>query len=134
MGAEQLVMRMLSSVGNINSQNLRTGNLTDEDWKKLTMAMGTLSNSGIFIDDTPGIRVCRHPRQMSAAQTGTWFGNGHNRLSAIDSRESPECGKPAARSFGNFPIIKRACPGIGSPVIAFPSFQEVWNSARINDR
>lgn len=69
MGAEQLVMRMLSSVGNINSQNLRTGNLTDEDWKKLTMAMGTLSNSGIFIDDTPGIRVadirakCRRLKQ-----------------------------------------------------------------------
>ena len=69
MGAEQLVMRMLSSVGNINSQNLRTGNLTDEDWKKLTMAMGTLSNSGIFIDDTPGIKVtdirakCRRLKQ-----------------------------------------------------------------------
>lgn len=69
MGAEQLVMRMLSSEGNINAQNLRTGSLTDEDWEKLTLAMGSLSNAGIFIDDTPGIRVaemrskCRRLKQ-----------------------------------------------------------------------
>ena len=69
MGAEQLVMRMLCAEGNINAQNLRTGSLTDEDWRKLTMAMGSLSNSGIFIDDTPGIRIteirskCRRLKQ-----------------------------------------------------------------------
>lgn len=57
MGAEQLVMRMLCAEGNINAQNLRTGDLSDEDWRKLTMAMGSLSNAGIFIDDTPGIKV-----------------------------------------------------------------------------
>src|SRR5690606_36756978 len=57
MGAEQLVMRMLCAEGNINAQNLRTGSLTDEDWRKLTMAMGSLSNSGIYIDDTPGVRI-----------------------------------------------------------------------------
>ena len=56
MGAEQLVMRMLCAEGNINAQNLRTGSLTDEDWGKLTMAMGSLSNAGIFIDDTPGVQ------------------------------------------------------------------------------
>ncbi|MED3347064.1 DnaB-like helicase C-terminal domain-containing protein, partial [Bacillus thuringiensis] len=71
MGAEQLVMRMLCAEGNINAQNLRTGNLTEEDWGKLTMAMGSLSNSGIYIDDTPGIRVseirakCRRLKQES---------------------------------------------------------------------
>ncbi|WP_409290857.1 replicative DNA helicase [Peribacillus sp. SCS-37] len=69
MGAEQLVMRMLCAEGNINAQNLRTGSLTDEDWRKLTMAMGSLSNSGIFIDDTPGVRIseirskCRRLKQ-----------------------------------------------------------------------
>lgn len=69
MGAEQLVMRMLCAEGNINAQNLRTGALTDEDWRKLTMAMGSLSNSGIYIDDTPGIRIgeirskCRRLKQ-----------------------------------------------------------------------
>lgn len=69
MGAEQLVMRMLCAEGNINAQNLRTGSLTDEDWGKLTMAMGSLSNSGIFIDDTPGVKIgelrskCRRLKQ-----------------------------------------------------------------------
>lgn len=69
MGAEQLVMRMLCAEGNINAQNLRTGSLTDEDWRKLTMAMGSLSNAGIYIDDTPGIKIgeirskCRRLKQ-----------------------------------------------------------------------
>lgn len=69
MGAQQLVMRMLCAEGNIDSQRLRTGKLTPEDWEKLTMAMGSLSNAGIFIDDTPGIRVsdirakCRRLKQ-----------------------------------------------------------------------
>ncbi|WP_369802767.1 replicative DNA helicase [Sporosarcina sp. P16b] len=57
MGAEQLVMRMLCAEGNIDAQVLRTGNLEADDWRKLTMAMGSLSNAGIFIDDTPGLRV-----------------------------------------------------------------------------
>jgi replicative DNA helicase len=69
MSAQQLVMRMLCAEGNINAQNLRTGSLTPEDWGKLTMAMGSLSNAGIYIDDTPGIRVseirakCRRLKQ-----------------------------------------------------------------------
>jgi replicative DNA helicase len=69
MGAEQLVSRMLCAEGNIDAQRLRTGSLEAEDWSKLTMAMGSLSNAGIFIDDTPGIRVndirskCRRLKQ-----------------------------------------------------------------------
>ncbi|MFK3961169.1 replicative DNA helicase [Pseudalkalibacillus hwajinpoensis] len=69
MGAEQLVMRMLCAEGNIDAQRLRTGGLTGDDWQKLTMAMGSLSNAGIYIDDTPGIRVgdirakCRRLKQ-----------------------------------------------------------------------
>ncbi|WP_226528218.1 replicative DNA helicase [Metabacillus niabensis] len=71
MGADQLVMRMLCAEGNIDAQRLRTGSLTPEDWGKLTMAMGSLSDSGIYIDDTPGIRVseirakCRRLKQES---------------------------------------------------------------------
>jgi replicative DNA helicase len=69
MGAQQLVMRMLCAEGNIDAQRLRTGKLIEEDWQKLTMAMGSLSNAGIYIDDTPGIRVndirakCRRLKQ-----------------------------------------------------------------------
>ncbi|WP_010308265.1 replicative DNA helicase [Kurthia senegalensis] len=69
MGAEQLVMRMLCAEGNIDAQVLRTGALTAEDWSKLTLAMGTLSRAGIYIDDSAGIRVndirakCRRLKQ-----------------------------------------------------------------------
>ncbi|WP_330948785.1 replicative DNA helicase [Virgibacillus sp. MG-45] len=69
MGAEQLVQRMLCAEGNIDAQRLRNGQLESEDWGKLTMAMGSLSNAGIYIDDTPGIRVseirskCRRLKQ-----------------------------------------------------------------------
>jgi replicative DNA helicase len=69
MGADQLVMRMLCAEGNINAQSLRTGDLSPEEWEKLTMAMGSLSNAGIYIDDTPGVRVneirakCRRLKQ-----------------------------------------------------------------------
>ncbi|MBM7095388.1 replicative DNA helicase [Bacillus sp. H-16] len=69
MGAEQLIMRMLCAEGNIDAQRLRTGDLNDEDWQKLTMAMGSLSKAGIYIDDTPGVRVndirakCRRLKQ-----------------------------------------------------------------------
>lgn len=71
MGADQLVMRMLCAEGNIDAQRLRTGKLQEEDWRKLTMAMGSLSNAGIYIDDTPGIKVneirfkCRRLKQES---------------------------------------------------------------------
>ncbi|WP_022792968.1 replicative DNA helicase [Marinococcus halotolerans] len=57
MGAAQLVQRMLCAEGNIDANRLRTGALQEEDWEKLTMAMGSLSSAGIFIDDSPGIRV-----------------------------------------------------------------------------
>lgn len=57
MGADQLVTRILCAEGNIDAQVMRTGSLQAEDWGKLTMAMGSLSNAGIFIDDSSGIRV-----------------------------------------------------------------------------
>ncbi|WP_047980147.1 replicative DNA helicase [Ornithinibacillus contaminans] len=69
MGADQLVQRILCAEGNIDAQRLRNGNLEADDWSKLTMAMGSLSNAGIYIDDTPGIRVseirskCRRLKQ-----------------------------------------------------------------------
>ncbi len=57
MSKEQLVMRLLSSVGPIDSQRIRTGKLQKEDWAKLTRAVGMLSEAPIFIDDTPAISV-----------------------------------------------------------------------------
>ena len=57
MGAEQLTTRMISSVGQIEANKLKTGNLEHADWKRVNEAISRLSNTKIFIDDTAGITV-----------------------------------------------------------------------------
>lgn len=57
MGAESLVDRMLASEGMVDAHNLRTGQLTEQDWQNITLAQGTLADAPIYIDDTPGIKV-----------------------------------------------------------------------------
>ncbi len=55
MPGEQLAMRLMSSLGRINAHRLRTGKLEDEDWPRLTSAVGMLAESSIYIDDTPAL-------------------------------------------------------------------------------
>lgn len=55
MPAEQLVMRMLSSLGRIEQQRIRTGKLEDPDWPRLTSAASVLTDKPLFIDDTPSL-------------------------------------------------------------------------------
>ena len=57
MGAEQLITRMLASVGQIESSKLRTGRLEHNDWKRVNEAISRLADTKIFIDDTPGMTV-----------------------------------------------------------------------------
>jgi replicative DNA helicase len=55
MPGSQLAMRMMASLGRINSHRVRTGKLTDDDWPRLTSAVTLLNEAPIFIDDTPGL-------------------------------------------------------------------------------
>ncbi|MFL6656410.1 MAG: replicative DNA helicase [Sulfurifustis sp.] len=55
MPGTQLAMRMIASLGRINSHRVRTGKLDDEDWPRLTSAVSLLSDAPIFIDDTPAL-------------------------------------------------------------------------------
>ncbi|AFM02485.1 primary replicative DNA helicase [Desulfitobacterium dehalogenans ATCC 51507] len=57
MSKEQLVQRMLCSEAMVDQQRVRTGDLLDTDWPKLTRAVGPLSEAEIFIDDTVGISL-----------------------------------------------------------------------------
>ena len=57
MSKEQLVDRMLADAANVDSWNIRTGKLSDEDFLKLSEASGELAEAPIFIDDTPGLSV-----------------------------------------------------------------------------
>jgi replicative DNA helicase len=55
MPGDALAMRMISSLGRVDQHHIRTGNLTDEDWARITSAIHILSEAKIFIDDTPAL-------------------------------------------------------------------------------
>lgn len=55
MGGSQLVMRMLGSVGKLNQHDLRTGKLQDDDWGRLTHALGRLNDAPIYIDESAAL-------------------------------------------------------------------------------
>ena len=57
MSKEQMVNRILCSEAMVDSNKVRTGKIDDDEWGKLAEASGVLSESKIFIDDTPGISI-----------------------------------------------------------------------------
>lgn len=57
MGAEQLANRMLSSIGQVDGNKMRSGRLEHDDWKRINEAISTLADTKIYIDDTPGITI-----------------------------------------------------------------------------
>jgi replicative DNA helicase len=98
MGAEQLALRMLSSVGRLDQQRLRTGRLVEEDWPRLTTAIQKLNEAPVFIDETPALnslelraRARRLSRQcgqlgliiIDYLQLMSGTGNGENRATEI---------------------------------------------------
>ena len=57
MGASQLAVRIVGSIGRIDQSHLRTGKLTDDEWPRLTEAIEKLRNVSLHIDETPGLTV-----------------------------------------------------------------------------
>ena len=57
MSRNQLMKRLFAMESRVNSQNLRTGNLKDDEWGKLIESAGIIGDSNLIIDDTPGISV-----------------------------------------------------------------------------
>ncbi|MDD4547375.1 MAG: replicative DNA helicase [Bacilli bacterium] len=57
MGAEQLAMRMLASLGQIDGNKLRTGRLEHNDWKRVNEAISRLADTKMYVDDTPGMTI-----------------------------------------------------------------------------
>lgn len=57
MSGTQLAMRMLGSIGRLDQHKLRTGRLSDEDWNRLTNAVGKLHDAPIHIDETPALNA-----------------------------------------------------------------------------
>ena len=57
MSKEQLVNRLLAMESRVDSQTLRTGNLSDSDWDQVVESSGIIANTKLLLDDTPGITV-----------------------------------------------------------------------------
>jgi replicative DNA helicase len=55
MPSEQVITRMLSSIGGVPLQNLRGGKISDDDWARITSATSQLSEAKIFVDETPAL-------------------------------------------------------------------------------
>lgn len=55
MGAAQLALRMVGSIGRIDQGHLRTGRLTDDEWGRLSEAVDKLGKASIYIDESPGL-------------------------------------------------------------------------------
>lgn len=99
MSKDQLVDRMLAAESGVDAWNIRTGNLSDEDFEKLGAAMGELSEAPIYIDDTPGITVLemrtkarreaqKHPLGLIVIDylqlmSGSRGGNAFNRVQEV---------------------------------------------------
>ncbi len=75
MSAQQIAQRMLACEARVNMSKLRTGHLSQEDWRKLAGAVGALAEAEIYIDDTPAISVtelrakCRRLKRESNAKS-----------------------------------------------------------------
>jgi len=80
MPSESLVMRMLSSTGRIDQTKIRNGQLTEEDWPKLTAAVQKLKGAPLFIDDTAALT----PQDMRARIRRTSREHGEPGLIMVD--------------------------------------------------
>lgn len=98
MPAESITMRLLSSLGRIDQHKLRSGALSDSDWPRISSAVSMLSQTKIFIDDTPALtpmevrtrarRVAREHGQLGLIvidylQLMTGSGKNENRTTEI---------------------------------------------------
>ena len=109
MSKEQLVNRLLAMESHVDSQNMRTGNLKDEDWTKLVEGADIIGRSNLIIDDTPGISIselrskCRKYKLehnlgiIMIDYLQLMSGSGHSRFQT-------------AGDFRYFPFLKGTCP------------------------
>jgi primary replicative DNA helicase (EC 3.6.1.-) len=117
MSKEQLVQRMLCSEAMVDQQRIRTGELVDTDWPKLTRAVGPLSEAPIFIDDTVGITLAELRSKVRRLKIENNLG-----LIIIDYLQLLSAGKKSENRQQEVAQISRGLKGIARelkvPVIA----------------
>jgi len=117
MSKEQLVQRMLCGEAMVDQQRVRTGELLDADWPKLTRAVGPLSDAPIFIDDTVGISLAELRSKARRLKTEHNLG-----MIVIDYLQLLSVGKKAESRQQEVAQISRSLKGLARelkvPVIA----------------
>lgn len=117
MSKEQLVQRMLCGEAMVDQQRVRTGELLDSDWPKLTRAVGPLSEAPIFIDDTVGISLAELRSKARRLKTEHNLG-----MIVIDYLQLLSVGKKSESRQQEVAQISRSLKGIARelkvPVIA----------------
>lgn len=118
MPADSLVMRMLSSLGNINQSKIRSGQLGDEDWPRLTSAITMLNDKPLLIDDTAALT----PNEIRSRARRVVKEHGKLGLIAVDYIQLMQVtGTPENRA-GEISEISRSLKGIAKefdcPLIA----------------
>ena len=114
MSAEQLTLRMISSLGRVNQTHLRTGQFTDEDWSRIQGAMSQLSGAPIYLDESPGLT----PTELRARARRLKRERGlglvivdYLQLMQVTGHE----GEPRDRNLGDFARTQGAGQGTARP-------------------
>ena len=117
MSAESLVMRMLSSIGKIEQNRIRTGELHEDDWPKLSAAVGKLKDRPLFIDDTPALS----PSEMRSRTRKLWREHGKVSMIMVDYLQLMQTGGTEGRT-AEISEISRSLKGLAKefdcPVLA----------------
>ncbi len=121
MGAAQLAVRIVGSIGRINQGHLRTGKLTDDEWPRLTEAIEKLRNISLHIDETPGLTVSqlRANARRLARQVGGKLGLiviDYLQLMSVSGSMSDENRATAVGEISRG--LKMLAKELGCPVIA----------------
>ncbi|WP_280546076.1 MULTISPECIES: replicative DNA helicase [unclassified Halomonas] len=118
MPADSLMLRMLSSLGRIDQTRVRTGQLEDEDWPRLTSAVNLLKDKQLFIDDTAALS----PNEMRSRIRRVVREQGNLALIMIDYLQLMQIPGYSENRTGEISEISRSLKGLakefGCPVVA----------------
>lgn len=118
MPADQLIMRMLSSLGRIDQSRMRTGDMHDDDWPRFTSAVSQLKDRNFFIDDTPAIT----PNDLRTRARRVARENGGLRLIVVDYLQLMRSNERTDNRTGEISEISRGLKAIAKemkcPLIA----------------
>ncbi len=118
MPGDALVMRMMSSLGRIEQQKIRTGKLDDDDWPRLTSAVSLLAGTKLFIDDTPALS----PTELRARSRRVAREHGQIGLIVVDYlqlMQSPGSGDNRVQQISDISRgLKALAKELNTPVVA----------------